>query len=359
MNKDGNESKGDKMSTFTEGSATARIVADSTYQGSRLVSVETTFPRPFLAEFNTHCRFSRNSASSRAIPVWKRLLAVLENPYIPNSFGVNKSGMQAGEELSSEDKESVVKNWLFGRDIALAQAYYLTGGRKEITANLKGDSLESAEKMCDDLEALVENYKIKDFLYPQDKGLHKQHANRVLEPYAFHTVIVTATHWRNFFGLRASAMAQPEAQDFAIAIAKAMMASKPKELSRGEWHLPYIREDDMAEALEPEEFARASAGKCARTSYLTQDGKRSLEEDIKLADRLHSSGHMSPFQHPARPHEDGDPAGSNGNYSSVWTQLRKLIENESDFSLLASREDLLAGCRGDEEMVEFVLSLAE
>ncbi len=103
----------------TVGSASAKIVADSSFEGSRLVSIEIEFPRPFLAEFNTHCRFSRNSASSRAIPVWKRMIALLERPYVPNSFGVNKGGMQAGEDLSFADQQAVVSNWLFGRDTAL------------------------------------------------------------------------------------------------------------------------------------------------------------------------------------------------------------------------------------------------
>ncbi len=351
---------GGKMSTFKEGSASARVVADSMYKGSRLVSIETVFPRPFLAEFNTHCRFSRNSASSRAIPVWKRMRAVLDNPYIPNSFGMNKSGMQAAEELSDSDKKAVVQNWLFGRDIALTQAYALIGGRKEILGTVKDEkNLASAEDLCNAVEALIKKYNLDDHLSSQDKGLHKQHANRVLETYSFHTVIVTATHWRNFFGLRASIMAQPEAEDFAIAMAKAMMESRPKELSPGEWHLPYISDEDREEEKDLRVLATASAGKCARTSYLTQDGIRSITKDVELAQGLMADGHMSPFQHPARPHENGDPVGSHGNYSPVWTQLRKLMENEGDFSKLINPKDLQIGCRGDKKIAEFILSLPE
>lgn len=349
-----------EMSTFTEGSASAKVIADSMHEGSRLTSIEVTFPRPFLAEFNTHCRFSRNSASSRAIPVWKRMKAVLENPYVPNSFGMNKSGMQAGEELSASDREAVVTNWLFGRDMALIQAYALVGGGKEILSPIKDErSVGSATLVCKTIEKLALDYRVEDRLSVQDRGLHKQHANRVLETYSFHTVIATSSHWRNFFGLRASIMAQPEAADFALAMAKAMMASKPRELSSGEWHLPYINDDDVAEADGPIRLAYASAGKCARTSYLTQDGRRSLQEDIRLAESLLANGHMSPFQHPARPRENGDPAGSNGNYSTVWTQLRKTLENEHDFSKLISKNSLLVGCRGDEELADFILSLPE
>lgn len=348
------------METITVGSASAKVVCDSSFEGSRLVSVETTFPRPFLAEFNTHCRFSRNSASSRAIPVWKRMIAVLNNPYIPSSFGMNKAGMQAGEELSTTDKESVINNWLVGRDLALAQAYALVGGRKEIMAAVKGaQNIAATETMCDNVEELFAQYGLWNYLSSQDKGLHKQHANRVLETYSFHTVIVTATHWRNFFGLRASTMAQPEACDFALAIAKAMQASTPNELSQNQWHLPYIREEDREELGDWNFLPHASAGKCARTSYLTHDGRRSIEEDLELAQGLLKNGHMSPFQHPARPRKPGDLMGSNGNYAEKWTQLRKLLENEHDFSKLITPADLVAGCRGDEELMKFIWALPE
>ncbi|MBX4206263.1 hypothetical protein KW784_00500 [Candidatus Parcubacteria bacterium] len=348
------------MNVFREGSATAKVICDSAYRGSRLSSLEVTFPRPFLAEFNTHTRFGRNSASSRAIPVWKRMIAVLEKPYVPNSFGVNQAGMQAGEMLSAEDQRRVVQNWLFGRDMSVLQAYALVGGRKEIVSAVKGQkNLEAAERLCDKVEQLFLDHGVQVRLSTQDKGLHKQHANRVLETYSFHTVIVSATHWRNFFGLRASTDAQPEACDFALAMAKAMQASTPHELMPGEWHLPYIRPEDREETTDWMVLARASAGKCARTSYLTHDGTRSLEEDIRLAGSLLGNGHMSPFQHPARPREGLDPSGAWGNYSQVWTQLRKLIENESDFTKLVSRERLIVGCRGDETLVDFILSLSE
>jgi hypothetical protein len=346
--------------THIVGSAQAKVICDSIYKGSRLTSIEVVFPRPFLAEFNTHTRFSRNSASSRAIPVWKRMAAVLDNPYVPNSFGANQAGMQAGEELSFEDRERVVQNWLFGRDMALIQAYALTGGRKEILPGVKGaKNIELAEKTCNRIEQLRIDHGIQLRCAIQDQGLHKQHANRVLETYSFHTVIVTATHWRNFFGLRDSTMAQPEACDFGIAMAQALQASVPRELSQGEWHLPYVSNEDREEEADEEILSKASAGKCARTSYLTHDGIRSVVEDIKMAEGLLSNGHMSPFQHPARPREDKDPIGSHGNYSSVWTQLRKLIVNEYDFSLLISRENLVAGCRGDEALADFILSLPE
>lgn len=308
------------MSSFINvGSAKAYVICDSLYAGSRLTTMEVVFPRPYLAVFNTHGRLTRNSARSSAIPTWRRMLDVLENPYIPNSFGINKAGMQAGRELSDVNKKMAVQNWLVGRDIAVAQAYSLVGGRKSITATVKGgENLRLANSVCDLAEGLIERYNLQNSFLIQDESLHKQHASRVLEPYLFHTVLVTASHFRNFFALRASIHAQPEMCDLALAMAKAMNHSIPKKLLASEWHLPYITEEDLKTGLAELSLVKASAGRCARTSYLTLDGRRSLDEDIKLAERLLKNGHMSPFQHQARPrHRNEVLLNPSGNYFSV------------------------------------------
>jgi hypothetical protein len=341
-----------------EGSSQARIIADSTYGGSRLTTLEVEIPRPYLAEFNTHCVFARNSASSRAIPVSKRLIDVYERPYVPNSFGLNKSGMQSAEELSTEENILAQENWLFGRDMALIQALALAGGKDGIMSSSKDK--EAAEQICDLIAGLASDHGVKRFLGQKSRGAHKQHVNRVLEPYAFHTIIVTSTFWRNFYALRNSQMAQPEAQDFGIAMALAMMSSVPRELNPGEWHLPFIMDADIAEVPEPrrnENLAMASAAKCGRVSYLTHDGLRSIGADLQMSGGLKSHGHMSPFEHQARPREKGDPVGSNGKFCSVWTQHRKLLDYEWDFSKLINHDDLIMGCRGDVELADFILSL--
>lgn len=339
------------------GNASAKVIAASMYQGSILTTLEVEFPRPYLAEFNTHKVLSKNSASSRAIPVWKRMVTVKNRPYVPNSFGVNKSGMQAGEEMSDKDKEKAIGNWLRGRDLSLIQCYYLVGGKEQILKDSKNNP--EAMAICEEIENLTRDYGLRAYFSNQDRGLHKQHANRVIETYSFHTVVVTGTYWRNFLGLRPSKNAQPEAQDFGIAIGKAMMGSNPVELKRGEWHLPYIRQEDRDEVGDQLVLARASSGKCARTSYLTHDGIRALGKDLEMVDGLQGNGHMSPFEHPARPREEGDPVGSNGNLNKVWTQYRKLITNEHDFTKLILRQELVEGCRGDEALVDFILALPE
>lgn len=343
-----------------EGSATAKVIADSCFNGSRLVSVEVEFPRPYLAEFNTHRVFTRNSASSRAIPVWKRLIAVFKRPYVPNSFGVNKSGMQAGVELDLTDQQRVVENWLIGRDVAALQAYYLVGGKDQILKDSKNKP--EAIEICDFLDDFISlKYPdVFDHLSLLDQGLHKQHANRPLELYSFHTVIVTSTYWRNFFGLRPSKHAQPEAQDFGIAIARAIMKSQPRTLSSEESHLPYIFPQDYAEVADPFKLSMISCARCARASYLTHDGKRCHEADIDLANSLRANGHMSPFEHVASPYTCWPLFNHfHGNFSSNWIQFRKTLENEDDYTKVIDRAALVEGCRGDETLADFILQYQE
>ena len=345
--------------TASRVSISAQVVADSVHDGSRLTTFEVTFPRFILAEFNTHRVLSRNSASSRAIPVWKRLADVIMYPFVPLQFGRNKAGMQSEEVISQEENDAARQNWLIGRDVAVIQAFYLTGGETQIMKDAKSD--ERAARVCEEVRALSAQYfDVVSKMRSLSLGVHKQHANRVLEPYAWHTVIVTATHWRNLYALRASPMAQPEIQELALAMLYAHRKSVPRNLDHFEWHLPYVFDEDRLQAESKGALARISSARCARVSYLTHDGKRDIHADFKLADRLQVSGHTSPFEHPAMVHDvTGAFHGvSSGNFSEKWIQYRKMLQDEHDFSKLITPESLLEGTRGDQALVDFVLGLA-
>lgn len=274
----------------------AKIVADSISEaGDRLTTMEVTFPRMVLAEFNTHRVFSRNSASSRAIPIGKQIERVENDPFIPIYWGKNKSGMQADEELYDEDQKLAVQEWLRARDDAVHQARHLV-------------SLD----------------------------VHKQIVNRLLEPFMWHTVIVTATEWDNFFALRAHEDAQPEIRHIAKMMLSLHQKSKPCILNLGDWHLPLIQPDEYDGVFEYSEDARkVSSARCARVSYLTHYGTRDLHADITLYDRLVSGGHMSPLEHIATPeffsHPGGMSSSFHGNFRG-WKQFRKFVPNESDYS---------------------------
>jgi thymidylate synthase ThyX len=258
----------------------ARVVLDSIGPaGVRLTTLEVTFPRFVLAEFNTHRVFSRNSASSRAIPTAKLIQRVLEEPAIPLEWGRNKAGMSSSEILAEEEGTEAQRIWLDARDAAVERA-----------------------------RALLE------------LKVHKQQLNRLLEPFLWHTVIVTSTEWDNFFELRCAPQAQPEIRAAAVRMREALGESLPAPVADGEWHLPLVQDDERS--LDPETLKKISAARCARVSYLTHDGKREIEKDLDLCARLMDDRHLSPFEHVATPSNDAE---FHANFRG-WQQMRKEVE---------------------------------
>jgi len=240
----------------------AKILCDSiSPAGHRLVSVEWTFPRFILAEVNTHRMLSKSSASSRAVPVGKRLAMIREEPFMPAVFGKNQKGMQAGALLDEAEN-------------AAAQ-------------NLWNDAMQAAIGFAEKFAEL---------------GVHKQYANRLTELFSWHTAVVTGTEWENFEALRINPAAQPEFYQAAVVLRDAKAASTPLLLKQGEWHLPYVQPDERNGDWR--KLVRLSCARAARVSYLTQDGVRDLDADLGLYARLASMGHMAPLEHAARPMTD-------------------------------------------------------
>ncbi len=300
----------------------AKVLADSSSPaGYRLTTLEATFPRFVLAEFNTHRAFSRNSASSRAIPIAKQLRRVLEDPYVPIEFGSNQPGMQAGPALDGEKREAAEREWLGARDDAVRRVLGLVSNPGGLAPD--GDLLEVLLQV----EEVIRNRAQP----PEWLNVHKQVANRLLEPFMWHTVIVTATEWDNFWNLRCHPDAQPEIRLIAEGMRGAMEASEPAELDWDEWHLPLVRPEDRKEVGSTEDLVKVSVGRCARVSYLTHAGKRDLDADIELYHRLLASGHMSPLEHPARPLSSAELGKSewSGNFRG-WRPYRKDIPNEGN-----------------------------
>ena len=166
-------------------------------------------------------------------------------------------------------------------------------------------------------------------------GLHKQVVNRILEPFQFISVIVTATEWENFFCLRDHEDAQPEIQVLARAMKDAdknatttLRPSSAKHSSAEAWHLPYVSElERNAFANDAETLCQISAARCARVSYLTHDGKApNLSDDLNLFKRLVGGTplHASPIEHQARPANSS--LASSRNFRG-WIQFREIFES--------------------------------
>lgn len=356
----------------------AEVVADSrNVSGDRITTMVVTFPRIILAEFNTHRMFSRNSASSRAIPFNKMMESVSVNPFVPIAWQRDHKGMQGIEYMNEKESERLVHEWLSARREAVMRASFMSGF-----------------------------------------GSTKQLCNRLLEPFMWHTVIVTATEWENFFALRCPRYEVPftfdeetkvfrskrdvfihlenarradkknpslgtgflptdedwrkfnkgQAEIHMMALAEAMWdaynESTPRLLDNEGWHIPFgdkINGDLLLDLIDPDgkfsddvdytnkllndALIKIATARCARVSYTVvgeEDKPDNYENDFKLHDRLSASGHWSPFEHCAKSmkslsaseltamvsnHEEV-PNNWSGNFKG-FVQYRKMFQNEN------------------------------
>lgn len=295
----------------------AEVICDSiSPTGIRLTTMKLKYPKFIHGEFMTHRMFSRNASSSRAIPTHRLIQEAQDEATraAPIFWGKNQKGMQAAEELKGHDLQCAKRGWEDAAKVAVANAYYLNS-----------------------------------------VGAHKQIVNRILEPFLHITVLVTATDWNNFFGLRLDKMAQPEIQELAKQMHQAMRASKPDDCPYDRWHLPFCtlehpecKEYDEAPVRQYSEengipvievAKRISVARCARVSYESfETGQRSsITDDLNLYDRLLGSQpiHASPAEHQASPDnwkavENGiawENPHLHGNFSG-WIQYRKTLPNE-------------------------------
>lgn len=299
--------------------------------GQRIISIHGHVPRIILAEINTHRVFSRNSASSRAVPISK-IIDVLKNiPFIPFHWGKKQSGMQAYDILEDYKARACERIWKL----------YLTWG------------IRCAEVL--------------------DKiGLHKQIVNRLLEAFQYTNIIITTTEMENFLNLRTHTSTEPHFQEFANCIKRAWNECSPTLLKYGEWHLPFIdtkRENGkliyviLEETEDGWSFWREfdvdmakkiSASCCAQISYrksdISMEKANRLWNDMVMAEPIHGS----PFEHQATPlsndigiktdddsfehvllncwedgvtHVDRDGYKWSGNFRG-WIQMRQLLEKQ-------------------------------
>ena len=293
---------------------TAKIIADSiSPEKIRLTTMLLRYPRFIHAELMTHRVFSRNASSSRAIPVEKQINAILEDTAMPIFWGKNQPGLQAYEESNEE--------------ICI---FHSPVGKDEFC------SREEAWIMARDraIEMAMAFHKA---------GYHKQIVNRLLEPFSHISVVATSIYWKNWFKLRDHEMAMPEIGHIkpdilglAPIMRQAFNESKPQELEPGQWHLPFISLDDWSNHPESH-LIKASVARCARTSYLTTEGKEpDVDADLQLYDRLVGSEplHASPAEHQATPDEYLFQSKGiwqfpkqHGNLYG-WRQYRKMLKGE-------------------------------
>jgi hypothetical protein len=288
----------------------AKIIADSVSpQGHRITSYILTYPRFIHGELMTHRMFSRNAASSRAIPFEKMVKDIEEDPFTPIAWQKNHKGMQGVEYNNSFDSNFLTAHWLRAKVDAVHHAKILHGN-------------EATKQLC----------------------------NRLLEPFQWMTTLVTATEYDNFFELRCpkygdkifkyfskkdfikynsdadenipdswwrewnSSQAEIHIQALAESMWDAKNESEPKNLKAGEWHVPdfgykgdgfldYCADNNK----DPEKIQlQMSTAHCAKLSFNNHGKGVSIEKDINLYNKLLNADpiHASPFEHCARAMSD-------------------------------------------------------
>jgi thymidylate synthase ThyX len=280
----------------------------------RLSTILMYYPHVIHAELMTHRVFSRNAASSRAIPVKKMIQAVLDDPYIPPKWYKNEPGMQGTAELT-------------GYDLDMVKLYYYRAMK---------DAIRSAWDLS-------------------EAGAHKQIANRILNPFMHILVLVTATQWSNFLHVRDHKDAEPNMQLLGAAVRKCMDASKPTLRLPGQWHTPFVGPEDEGALVEfstkaplrgvsaarvQENALKLSVSRSASTSYKTVEGfDMTLERAVALHDKLVGGDplHASPTEHQAKVDDLENPRAMvkrfmhpelSGNLAPGWIQYRKTLAGE-------------------------------
>lgn len=310
----------------------AEIIADSiTSDGQRITTFELIYPRMIHAENLTHRIFSRNSASSRAIPVNKMNDLILSNVALPWRFGKANKGMQD----AGEHDEPVFVEAIYEKELSL-------GSDPEKARELASLSPENAWRYAASLMVDFSNYFNR-------AGYAKQVCNRLTEPFQHMKVVVTSTSFDNFFNLRNHTDADPTLHMLAVTVLEAYKNSEPRVLLKGEWHTPYYQSGFWSEHSNGkdihgntlEDALMISASCCAQVSY------RTLDDSLEKARRIYKAlietepTHASPVEHQATPipkfntgsiwpegitHMDRLGAYYSGNFKG-WIQHRQLIPN--------------------------------
>jgi hypothetical protein len=293
---------------------------DTVCPDSKVMTVSVKYGLIIHAEFLRHRTLSRGVKSNRAIPMNIIRKEVLSDPYIPVWFGAVQRGMVSDREM---------KHKWFGKQVWLKSRYLACGAHW------------LAEKL----------------------GAHKEWANRLLNPWQWVRETITATEWDNLYNLRIHKDAQKDIRVVVELIEELSRKCEPEKLFHGWWHTPYVKHkydddgklqyiDNDGKQLTLEEAKKASAARCARSSYDKHDGTQvTLEQDLPLYEILVDCDpkHASPVEHQATPmvqpynsilaeksepwengltHMDYDGNFWSGNLKG-WVQHRQLLNNHT------------------------------
>lgn len=235
------------------------------------------FPYRLIQEIGTHrqldpqglhslnpfgVEFGRNSASSRAMPVSKVIERIELDPYVPHWTRANK-GMQGIDDLNGDEALERTRIWTTAMKLAFGHAIAL-------------EAIHSSKQDC----------------------------NALLLPFMRIPIIVTGTEWGHFFGLRTEAGTHPDFRAIALEAQSLYESSTPNRLSPGEWHIPWIKEDEWEKSVR--DRLKISTARSAWLSYAAHDQDATDFKAFTKHDELLVNKHLSCFEHQLIATEESD-----------------------------------------------------
>lgn len=298
----------------------AKIIGHSiSPKGEELISYELVFPRYILPEFNTHREFSRNSASSRAIPYEKMVKSIEDNLFIPIAWQLTHTGMQGREYITEPTTiEYLIKQHKFQFNMIKDSTYrmYTNGVTKQILNRYLEPYMWHKVIMTTSKPGLDNffNLRCPQYLFePADKVFRSRNEwidmwNSTFKVGEDVSRKAEYTDWDDLFFLQQN---QADGEIHISLLAEAMWdaynESKPQELKEGEYHIPYSNDINFTELtteLSLEDKIKVAIGMCARVSYTTVDdsSKPTSETYIRIYNKMVNAEpfHASPFEHVAK-----------------------------------------------------------
>lgn len=263
---------------------------------TKITTLVLEYPRVIHAQLLTHRVFTKNSSSSRAVPIKTAIEQIEANP-AQFIWTENQSGM-SGKPIDDSFKlthihEAVQTLWSQVKQTVL----YL--GSKESEGGL---------------------------------NVHKQNAARFLEPFQNIRIVLTSTEWENWDWLRIDSAAQPEIAQLAKLIKEARDTGDYMELVEGDWHVPFITrkvnpdngeityhhpETDVE--LTVQEAKELSMSICAQTSFRKEDYSDKKTENVIGKLFTGNKVHASPSEHQATPIKEA--VMDSGDFASIMFHL--------------------------------------
>ena len=239
-------------------------------------TVRMRYPRIIHGEVMTHRVFNRNAGSSRAQPASVTIQNVLKDPFIPWHWGKNQSGMQADVICD----EFVEVPYRLPDD---SHSHFMTYMNHEAWSQAALHASDFAEGFS-------------------EAGYHKQVFNRLIEPFSWIDVLITATEWDNFLWLRNHEMAEPHLRDLAVLVSIALEGHKDKiqKLDYGQWHTPYITDEEKLSTVGEGGLLMMSAARTCRISYKPfGEDQINIVKDLQRFHQLTGGDriHASPLEH--------------------------------------------------------------